>query len=419
MRRYLPRETRNYVPQYIAVTRMALRPDVYGFQNLPKADPLSYEYVTIDDCVDLSILAECAGTTIDTLKELNPELLYPFTPPSTKGYQLRVPLGSKDTFVVRYVLVPNDKKQNWAVHKVRKGETLSTIAKRYRVMVSAIAEVNKISRTRRLSIGKALLIPVPASYASIAQEYPEPSVRRVSRTAKIPHREASIAPAGRKKINYVVKKGETLGHIAEWYGVRTSDLRNWNNVPYGRLLQAGRSLAIWVESSKYDQYTKVAQMSLAEKNKFAKKNRPASDDDAENGMTAGTKKGEGEHLVTRGETLGSIAKKYQLSIAELKEMNDLRGSTVYAGQHLMVKKIDMIRQTKKESASSKKGNDLSTKNTAASKSMTHVVKKGETLERIASKYRVTVTDIKKWNKLTSNKILAGKKLFVQNPASGG
>jgi membrane-bound lytic murein transglycosylase D len=75
MRRHLPRQTRNYIPQYIAVARIVLNPEKHGFTDIPMADSLAFDVVEINDCVDLRVLAKCALTTVDTLQNLNPELL--------------------------------------------------------------------------------------------------------------------------------------------------------------------------------------------------------------------------------------------------------------------------------------------------------------------------------------------------------
>ena len=110
---------------------MAMDPDAYGFKNVPRADSLSYEFVSVYDCVDLDVLADCAGTTAEILKELNPELIQWCTPPNYRGYKLRVPTGTAEAFAVKYAQIPDDQKRQWAEHKIRRGDTPGGIARKY------------------------------------------------------------------------------------------------------------------------------------------------------------------------------------------------------------------------------------------------------------------------------------------------
>ena len=348
MRRYLPRQTRNYVPQYIAVTRIVMLPERHGFTEIALADSLAYDVVTIDDCVDLRILAECAGTEVATLRELNPELLRWCTPPGLSGYRLRIPPGSTQLFADNYAKVPAEKKKDWATHTVKKGETLSEIALRYDLTPSILKEVNNIRSARRLSIGARLAIPIPESAVSekrpFAYDSDHKQVRfRSSRSAGSRARAIAKRSAGgvarsiqgKSNLEYRVKRGDTMGHIAEWYGVRASDIRNWNDIAYGSHIYPGQKLELWIDPPKVERLRRVNDMSFAEKQSLIAADRSAP---SAGPRISTPSRGEGwiRYTIRSGDTLEKIARDHNVSINELRNWNNLRGSRIYAGQNIEI-----------------------------------------------------------------------------------
>lgn len=141
----LPKETRRFVPSFMAMTLIARDPKRYGFSP-PPAEPYDTEQLHVDEPTDIRRIAEAAGTSVRHLRELNPELVGSATPPNHGAYALRIP-----------------RRVRWISHTVRKGETLSAIAMRYQVSVQVLCEMNNLTETEVLKAGGVILVPAPVS----------------------------------------------------------------------------------------------------------------------------------------------------------------------------------------------------------------------------------------------------------------
>jgi len=269
----LPKDTKNYIPYYLSSAIILKNPEKYGFK-IPKVSPLKFDIVTIEKSADLSVIAKSADTKVSTIKKLNPELRQPATP-SNGPYVLNIPLGKKDSFYEKFNKIPDDEKfavQN-VEHRVKKGENLISIASKYRVLVADLQTINNISNKDFLSIGQRLKIPVKGGLYS---NYPE-------------------------KVIYKVRSGDTLGHIAEEYNTRASEIRKWNNMGGSSLIRPGQKLTLFV------------------------KGQPVKDTPKKN-----------VYIVKSGDSLGKIARKNNTSVNKIKNWNNIKSDTIYPGQKLTI-----------------------------------------------------------------------------------
>jgi len=351
----LPRETRNYIPYYLAAAIMCSDPESYGFK-MPKTKPHKYEFVQIEQSADLTVLASSAGISLKTLKAYNPELRQSATPVEA-AYQLKIPVGKKDQFESNFNSLPSDQRfaPQYVAHKVKRGESLWTISKKYRVSIHDLAAVNKIRNRHRLSIGQKLTIPV----------------RRSNGGALLV---SNSGPTGHKRIKYKVKRGDTLGHIAEDYNTLARNIRRWNKLDYGQHIFPGQKLTIWVKED-------MGQ--LASNNK--------KDEDKV------------IHIVKRGDTVGHIAESYRVPSRNILSWNNIKSKqTIYPGQRLTLWVKNNNYSSTSVSRSSNKG-----------KKVTYTVKRGDTIGHIADDYNTTVKNIRSWNSMKrSSYIKPGQKLDI-------
>jgi membrane-bound lytic murein transglycosylase D len=270
----LPKDTKNYIPYYLSSAIILQNPEKYGFK-IPKSNPLRFDEVEIEKSSDLNVLAKAADTKVSTIKKLNPELRQPATP-NNGPYSLNIPFGKKESFYKKFNAIPDDEK--FAVqkveHRVQKGENLTSIAAKYRVLKADLQTINNITNANNIRIGQILKIPVKGG---IYANYPE-------------------------KIIYKVKVGDQLGFIAEKYNTRASEIRKWNGMKANdSTIYPGQKLTLFV------------------------KGQPVKDTPKKN-----------VYIVKSGDNLSMIAEKNNTTVSKIKSWNSMKSSTIYPGQKLTI-----------------------------------------------------------------------------------
>lgn len=203
-RNVLPRETRNYVPIILALTLIAKDAAHYGIQTDPEP-PVPTDVVKPGRAIDLRLVAETIDVDVETLRGLNPALLRLATPDDA-SFELHLPVGTAERFSAEIADIPPDKWVSWRRHRIEAGETLTSIAKKYHMTPVAISEANNMERHAALEVGEKLIIPA-----------------------------APAAESKSRLVRYRVRKGDTLGGIADRFSVPTEDLRKWNRMKTNRV----------------------------------------------------------------------------------------------------------------------------------------------------------------------------------------
>jgi membrane-bound lytic murein transglycosylase D len=283
----LPRETRDYVPKFIAAARIAKQPQQYGFTSTPQ-DTLRFDVIELDDTFSLDQIARAGAFAARELQDLNPQLVAGCTPPNLDRYRLRVPAGRGETTVAAVASIPQDQRITWRKHTLARGETLGVLARRYRTSVQAIMDLNGITDARRVRAGRVLTIPYPRGAGS----QPAPAVAATK-----------PAPASRSTgaTTYRVRSGDTLTSIAQRHGVTITALQTANRLR-GSRIHSGQELRIPSSASR-----RVAPRAYA------------VDPDTHDRT---------DYVVRAGDTLMAIGRRFGVEVAALLAWNEMDANAI-------------------------------------------------------------------------------------------
>jgi membrane-bound lytic murein transglycosylase D len=209
--RFLPTETRNYVPMIMAAVIIAKNPTQYGFEP-GQNSLLVYDRVTVPDALDLRTVAEWTGASIEEIRELNPELRRTTTP--VGKHDLKVPAGTAPIVEARLAEASPATFARFERHTVKSGQTIASVARQLKVTTLELASANGLTTRSRLRVGQSLLVPrlASAALASRPAEAPEPTT-----------------------LTYRVKSGDTLTRIARQFDTTVNEIKRWNSLSSNRI----------------------------------------------------------------------------------------------------------------------------------------------------------------------------------------
>jgi membrane-bound lytic murein transglycosylase D len=312
----LPYETARYVPRFLATVLVIRDPQKYGIDlGTPKATALSYEIVEINKSMRLQDIAQKLEVPDETINILNAELRHRITP--DKPYILKVPTETGERLLRMIDDVPEAEipraslmaKRAILRHKVRAGETLASIASKYKTSIALITDYNHLSKKHRLSPGQRLNIPIKtASMAGTAGK---------SKTKKSDN-----------ALRIKIQKGDTLASLARKYNTSIADLRKSNhlendNLKIGQMLQID---GITEEANKRQKKNDIEKSAGNEKTGIA--------------STSGKHKEVSKikkYTVKKGDNLNKIARENNISLDKLLELNSLaRKDNIQPGQIILI-----------------------------------------------------------------------------------
>lgn len=407
---YLPEETKNYVPKFLAAILLAKEPKRYGLTGIKPDKPEEFDEVVLASPTDLDVIARLCKITTATLRDLNPQIKLWCTPLGARDYAIRVPKGSGAKFLKDCANLKAKDRLKVSTHKVRWGESFRSIARLYGLSASTLKKFNRL-RSYRLKRGQVIKIPVGAEVYLARQK--EEKARLAAKRAKL------------KRINkqliYTIKPGDSPWLIAKRFDLHWKDIAAWNDIKNPRRLRPGQELVLYLGSD-------------AEPKKTAAKSK-----------TGGPAKGKvaaktyNKYKVRAGDSLWKISKRFNVQSDHIREWNQLKDNRVWPGQVLKmtapsasakstlssppavsaVKPEQKVKQT--AAAETKPPTTLKVSKTKAvsrsTKVTRHTVKDGESLWKISRRFKVKVKQIQAWNGLKDIRVRPGQVLKIAAPSA--
>ncbi len=289
--RYLPRETRHYVAKYLAGMIIAKNPEVFGFVGVRYDAPWDYQTVLLPNVVNLRKISRVSNVSLRALREINAELRTSITPP-IKGYRIFLPNGDAKKVVAKLARLPKEYLVARGHYRIQRGDTFDVIARRFRIPLPNLLEMNAHLQPRKLRPGTKLILPKPIRSRRVLQRKPAP------RNGKLPN-------------THIVQRGESFWRIAQKYNVSTRQLTRLNPKLRPKRIRVGMKIHL---PSKRG-FTK------------AKRVRKTGNDKT------------WRHLVGRGENIWLIAKRYGVSSKSLLLWNQLDTSAkIFPGNTLIIRR---------------------------------------------------------------------------------
>ena len=367
-RQYLARESRVYLRNILALSFVANK-NVFQKSNIfiRKMDK-SLTTVKVKGGLHLRSLSSILNMKFSDLTKINRHIKQYILPIDVKYYDVNIPYSK----LKLYNRNKNKMKNNYfVIHIVKKGDTLSSIGHKYKIKYSFIRKFNEL-KSNRLSLKQKLVIPIEKK-------------NKGSNKSRISKKSKKVTTTRTSTKMYKVKKGDSLLSIAIKYKVSVKDIKKANKLKSSKI-RLGQELKLIIKK-------KTTTLKNSKSSKKSKK-------------VTTTRTSTKMYKVKKGDSLLSIAIKYKVSVKDIKKANKLKSSKIRLGQELklIIKKKTITSKNSKSSNKSTKSKNISTS------TKMYKVKKGDSLLSIAIKYKVSVKDIKKVNKLKSSKIKLGQKL---------
>jgi membrane-bound lytic murein transglycosylase D len=317
----IPRETKNYVPEFIAALIIAKNPGCYGFSD-NVTNTFDLDTVDVNDCISLYTVADSLNISPEELRNINPHILHWCTHPN-KNVTLYLPKGAKDRFLASYKQSPEDFAVSWSTYQVRLGETLKGIARRFNVPAEALISLNNFSQHERIAAGQEISLPISLNSSTSHG----PMIRAGSFSPRRHYSEMDVS--GMRVIKYKVRAGDCVWGLSQLFRVDRNDLCKWNHISGNKSLRAGETVTIYKPS-----VTSVSAPPPAPSP--VRRIKPAAPAISQGSDTVSAK-----HIVyykvRKGDNLWNIAQSFKVAVKELSLINNLQpDSTLLPGDVLRV-----------------------------------------------------------------------------------